>query len=95
MTSPNTQHIDPLLLSDEDFLNRAEAMCGTKAAYVNRAEVSAFVRRYGHALHPYKCPWCGLYHTTSYDRARAKAFTRRLKRLLRSDDTHYPEDAPL
>lgn len=79
------QHINPLDLSDEEFLKRAKHMCTTKAAYVSRAEASTFTRRRGYAMSAYHCPWCGYWHLTTYDRARAKAFTRRLKRLLRTE----------
>jgi hypothetical protein len=78
-----TPHIDPLDLPDDEFLARAEHVCSTKAAYVTRAEAAAFSRRHGYSASAYRCPWCGHWHHTSYDRARAKAFTRRLKRLLR------------
>lgn len=78
-----TTHTDPLDLPDEDFLARAQHMCSTKAAYVTRTEAVTFNRRHGYAAHTYLCPWCGHWHHTTYDRARSKAFTRRLKRLLR------------
>ncbi len=78
-----TVHTNPLDLSDADFLQRAQAMCRTKAAYCSRAEAVAFTRRRGYAETAYSCPWCYQWHLTSYDRARSKAFQRRLKRLLR------------
>jgi hypothetical protein len=77
------EHVNPLDLDDAGFLAKAQAMCSLKAAYVSRGEANAFAKRRGYALAPYLCPWCGHWHFTSYDRARAKAFTRRLKRLLR------------
>lgn len=76
-------HVDPFSLSDADFLAKAQSMCPTKAAYTTRAEANTTVKRAGLAATPYLCPWCNHYHLTSYDRARAKAFNRRLKRLLR------------
>lgn len=79
-------HLNPLSLSDADFLAKAEAMCATKAAYTTRPEAVTFAKRHGFPLSPYRCPWCQHWHLTSYDRARAKAFTRRLKRLLRDPD---------
>jgi hypothetical protein len=45
------------------------------------------VRRRGYTGEPYLCPWCEHWHITTHDRARAKAFRRRLKRLMRT-----PED---
>ena len=77
-------HTNPLDLDDSAFLAKAEAMCPTKAAYTTRPEAVTFARRHGYAGTPYHCPWCGYWHITSNDRARAKAFTRRLSRLLRS-----------
>lgn len=77
-------HINPLDLSDADFLQRSAAMCSTKAAYSSRPEAVAFTRRRGYAGTAYSCPWCSHWHITSYDRARAKAYQRRLKRLLRT-----------
>lgn len=58
-------------------------MCASKAAYATRAEAVTFTRRRNYALSAYRCPWCHHWHLTSYDRARAKAFKRRLSRLLR------------
>ncbi|MFZ9655505.1 MAG: hypothetical protein ACO29V_07660 [Limnohabitans sp.] len=78
-------HINPLDLDDDAFLEKAEAMCATKAAYTTRPEAVAFAKRRGFASAPYHCPWCGHWHLTSYNRARAKAFTRRLKRALRTE----------
>lgn len=78
-----TTHTNPLDLDDAAFLAKAEAMCAGKAAYTTRPEAVTFARRHGYAVSAYLCPWCGHWHLTSYDRARAKAFTRRLKRLLR------------
>lgn len=77
------EHIDPFSLDDDSFLAKAQAMCSTKAAYTTRPEAVALAKRRGLAVTPYLCPWCGHWHLTSYDRARAKAFNRRLKRLLR------------
>ena len=74
-------------LDDATFLEKARAMCGTKAAYTTRPEAVAFARRRGFQAQPYTCPWCGDWHLTSHDRARAKAFTRRLSRLLRSPES--------
>ncbi len=76
-------HINPLDLDDDAFLAKAEAMCSTKAAFTTRPEAMALAKRRGYTVTPYLCPWCGHWHHTSYDRARAKAFNRRLKRLLR------------
>jgi len=73
-------------LSDAQFLARAKAVCTCKAAYTTRTEAATFVRRRGYTGEPYLCPWCQLWHLTTYDRARAKAFRRRLKRLLRSPE---------
>lgn len=78
-----TLHTDPLELSDQDFLAKAEEMCAGKALYTTRPEAVTFAKRRGYSVTPYACPWCGHWHHTSYDRARSKAFTRRLKRLLR------------
>lgn len=61
-------------------------MCATKAAYVTRAEANTFARRRGYPLTSYHCPWCGYWHHTSFDRARARSFNRRLRRLLRVDN---------
>ena len=80
-TTPD--HINPLDLDDDAFLAKAEAMCSTKAAFTTRPEAMALAKRRGYTVTPYLCPWCGHWHHTSYDRARAKAFNRRLKRLLR------------
>lgn len=77
-------HIDPQDLSDDEFLTKAAAMCATKAAYTTRPEAVAFTRRRGYTGAPYRCPWCDHWHLTSYDRARARAFNRRLSRLTRS-----------
>jgi hypothetical protein len=76
-------HINPLDLDDDAFLAKAEAMCSTKAAFTTRPEAMALAKRRGYTVTPDLCPWCGHWHHTSYDRARAKAFNRRLKRLLR------------
>lgn len=78
-----TKSLDVNELGDAEFLRRAEALCLTKAAYTTRPEAVAFARRRGFTLTPYQCPWCGFWHHTSYDRARARAFNRRLRRLLR------------
>lgn len=78
-------HTDPMSLPDAEFLTRARDMCGTKAAFVTRAEAVATTNRHRYPGTPYRCPWCSSYHITTYDRARAKAFTRRLSRLLRED----------
>jgi hypothetical protein len=85
LTSAPT-HTNPLDLSDADFLARARDMCATKAAYTTRAEAVAFAKRRDYAVSAYLCPWCHHWHHTSYDRARSKAFNRRLRRLLRADD---------
>lgn len=77
-------HVDPQELPDDEFLAKAAAMCATKAAYTTRPEAVAFTRRRGFSGSPYRCPWCAHWHLTSYDRARAKAFTRRLSRLSRA-----------
>lgn len=77
------EHVDPLTLDDAAFLAKAEAMCATKAAYATRPEAMTFARRRGYSLTAYLCPWCGHWHHTSYDRARAKAFNRRLRQALR------------
>jgi len=85
------EHINPLELPDDAFLARAQEMCASKAAYTTRAEAVTFAKRHGYALSAYLCPWCQHWHLTSYDRARAKAFKRRLSRLLRDDaDTDAP-----
>lgn len=78
-------HTDPFALGDDDFLMRAKQMCATKAAYINRAQATATTKRFRHPGTPYLCPWCSCYHITTYDRARAKAFMRRLSRLLRTN----------
>lgn len=70
--------------SDAAFLARAQAMCPTKAAFTTRAEAVTQIRRAGHPGEPYSCPWCQYWHVTTHDRARAKAFRRRLSRLMRS-----------
>lgn len=85
--SATIEHINPFSLDDTAFLAKAEAMCSTKAAYTTRPEAVALAKRRGIAVTPYLCPWCGHWHLTSYDRARAKAFNRRLKRLLRTETT--------
>ena len=76
-------HTNPMDLDDGAFLAKARHICSTKAAYTTRAEANTLVKRAGLLATPYLCPWCNHYHLTSYDRARAKAFNRRLKRLLR------------
>jgi len=76
-------HINPLDLDDETFLAKAQDMCKSKAPYTSRSEAVTLTRRHDYPLTPYACPWCGHWHLTSYDRVRAKAFNRRLKRLLR------------
>jgi len=76
-------HTNPMDLDDGAFLAKARHICSTKAAYVSRSEAVTLTKRAGLSCTPYACPWCGNYHLTSYDRARAKAFNRRLKRLLR------------
>lgn len=76
--------------SDSDFLARSRHICATKAAYNTRPEAVTFMRRRQYTGTPYACPWCGFWHITTYDRARARAFTRRLKRLMRT-----PEDGPV
>lgn len=80
-------HTDPFALSDDDFLAKAKNMCATKAGYVNRAQATSTTKRFKYPGTPYRCPWCSQYHITTYDRALAKQFTRRLSRLLR-----LPED---
>ena len=74
---------DPQLLSDAAFLDRARSICRTKAAFTTRSEAKTFVRRRGYTGDPYLCPWCQLWHITTHDRASARSFTRRLRRLLR------------
>jgi hypothetical protein len=81
-----TVHINPLDLSDEDFLAKAQEMCAAKAAYITRPEAVTFAKRRGYTTTPYACPWCDHWHMTTYDRVRAKAFNRRLKRLLRDSE---------
>lgn len=87
-------HVDPLALPDDEFLAKAEAMCATKCAYTTRPEAVTFAKRNGYPVTPYLCPWCGFWHLTSYDRARAKAFQRRLSRLLRSCPDDNLDSAP-
>lgn len=77
-------HIDPLQLTDADFIERARAMCATKIPHLNRAAAAAHLRRGSYNGTPYHCPICGDWHTTTYDRAQAKRFARRLSRLLRN-----------
>jgi predicted RNA-binding Zn-ribbon protein involved in translation (DUF1610 family) len=72
-----------MALDDGAFLTKAQAMCRSKAAYISRREAIALLRRHGLQAHPYPCPWCGNWHITTYNRARGKAFSRRLSRLLR------------
>jgi hypothetical protein len=79
-------HINPLDLSDEEFLAKAQEMCAGKAAYATRPEAVTFAKRRDFPVTPYACPWCDHWHLTSYDRVRAKAFNRRLKRLLRDSE---------
>lgn len=86
----NATHIDPFSLSDADFLTRARQMCATKAGYTSRAQATSTTKRFKYPGTPYLCPWCSQYHITTYDRALAKKFTRRLSRLMRlteGDDT--------
>lgn len=71
-------------LSDEEFLQRAVAMCPTKAAYVTRAEAATLLRRKGFPGTPYKCPNCEFWHTTTFDKRETRVFSRRLSRALRS-----------
>ena len=78
-------HVNPLELDDDAFLAKAEAMCPTKAAFTSRAEAVTFTKRRGYSGAPYHCPWCGHWHLTTNNRARAKAFTRRLSRALRAE----------
>lgn len=80
-------HTNPLDLDDDAFLAKAQEMCATKAPYTSRSEAVTFTKRHDYPLTPYACPWCGHWHLTSYDRVRAKAFNRRLKRLLRQPST--------
>lgn len=77
---------DPLSLADSDFLAKARAMCRCKAAFVTRAEAVTLTRRGHFKGTPYLCHWCQNWHLTTYNRARAKAFTKRLSRLLRSEN---------
>lgn len=86
-------HPEPVNPDDAAFLHHAEAICRTKAAYTSRAEANTFARRRDYPLQAYRCPWCGLWHHTSLDRAKAKAFNRRLRRLLRTPDTAAVVDA--
>ena len=76
-------HSDPLTLPDEAFLTRARAMCATKVPHPNRQAATAAMRRGSFNGTPYRCPICDAWHTTTYDRARSKQFSRRLSRLLR------------
>jgi hypothetical protein len=76
-------HIDPLSLPDNRFRYRARAMCATKIPHLNRQAAAAHLRRGSYNGTPYHCPLCGDWHTTTYDRAQAKRFARRLSRLLR------------
>lgn len=76
-------HSDPLTVDDETFLDRARAMCTTKVPHPNRQAASAALRRGAYTGTPYRCPICDAWHTTTYDRARSKQFSRRLSRLLR------------
>lgn len=77
-------HIDPLTLPDEQFLERARAMCASKVPHVNRQSATAHLKRGGYSGTPYACPLCGNWHTTTYNKAQAKQFARRLSRLLRN-----------
>jgi len=70
-------------LGNEDFLDRARSTCEHKAAYSTRAEAKTFLRNHDYTGNIYKCPFCGYYHHTTYDRSRIKAFTRRLRSLLK------------
>lgn len=71
-----------MTLGDEDFLTRARSTCEHKAAYSTRAEGKTFLRNHGYTGFLYKCPFCHHYHHTTYDRYRAKAFSKRLRILL-------------
>lgn len=77
-------HTDPFQLPDDSFLNRARAMCSTKIPHLNRQAAVAHLRRGGYTGTPYHCPFCGDWHVTTYNRAQAKRFARRLSRLLRN-----------
>ena len=77
--------IDPFTLGDDEFVSRARGMCREKAIYVNRVAAKTQQRRHGFNNHIYKCAICGHYHLTSYPKARAKAFNRRLRRLLNDE----------
>lgn len=59
-------------------------MCATKIPHLNRQAAAAHLRRGSYNGTPYHCPICGDWHTTTYDRAQAKRFARRLSRLLRN-----------
>lgn len=76
----------PQTLSDAAFLDRARSICATKAAFTTRSEAKTFVRRRSYTGEPYLCPWCDLWHITTHDRARAKDFRRRLRRLMRTSE---------
>lgn len=75
-------HVNPLKLGDEEFLARARSTCAHKAAYTTRAEAKTFLRNNGFKGTVYKCLFCGHYHHTTYDRCRAKQFSKRLRQLL-------------
>lgn len=68
---------------DVSFLERAKAVCTTKAAFFSRSEAVTFARRRGYLGSPYACPWCDQWHLTTHDKRQAKEFRRKLSRLLR------------
>ena len=72
-----------MTLSDEDFLARARISCTEKAAFASRAELKTNLRNHDYTGTIYKCPFCGYFHHTTYDRHRSKAFSRRLRSLLK------------
>ena len=79
--------VDPLSLTDEQFLRRAQNICATKAAYVTRAEAVTAMKRGSFKGKPYLCPFCGHYHCHTQGGHYARAFTRRLSRIMR----HIPK----
>ena len=75
---------DSLLLNDTEFLARARGLCASKAAYVNREQATAMLRRLHYQGNPYKCAICGEWHVTTFDKRRSRQFAKRIRNLLRN-----------
>ena len=79
--------VGPLLAATSELAQAVDRAAlpsaSTRNLITTELAATAAMRRGSYNGTPYRCPICDAWHTTTYDRARSKQFSRRLSRLLR------------